>query len=679
LRLDMRVLAVALVSLVLVAASSGAAYIFYARTSPRLATEVPTARAKRVKEMSELDNRRAAVTAVREFLLDYPASQDPELRLNLLAAIADQPDADFASVADDFERAALGILTIDGPKRLAHLMVRGFARVMVGGYARATGYVTYQRQHYDRWLDAPMVLADIDGDGRSDALCDFSPGACCLFRHTQQGWVAHRLTTSGEIRGMWVFDITPHGPRVIELATQTRSEYDPTFLVDVYVWRNNRIENVLSTTLPHGFQMDHRDLDGSGRQAIRLYSDMIGSAYTPNPHTLTVYRWDGRRYRLDNTRQLATSQIASEWQEEGEALFERGRYADAERAYTAALAWKPATGTVESADYRFRKNLVAWHLGLSRALRGDRAGSLAAMQQVTQSQDETDYDTQAGKFIAALTQNQTLPQAFAAAGQVFRALESAVHAARQDATPAAIFTAAGIQPDRLQQVDLSADGVSSDLTQLSWPDGSAVVALRPDRAGKAWQLHILACAHTVKPVSGDGNTPQSSFYLSQAPALQLYPAATEVRLAGVRAGDGHLAPEIDLSYRQNGSLHTGIVRWNGERFTVVSPRPPQSESFTMELNRIEGELFVERSYQKTLATLEALAARIRTSDLNPLTRTALLQEILYFEALCYRKLGQTHRAAVIYAALYRTDPYSDWGHLAQSWLAQPGTNTAPSN
>jgi tetratricopeptide (TPR) repeat protein len=671
---------VAIVCAGLVLAVMSGIQVYYARTGAWLSDEGEAARRKWVKEIDNHEiSGRAAIAGVREFILDYPDSDDPELRLAIATAAADQLDPNTELVAGEIERVASDILAASNPQRIADL--KAFAPA---GY-EMNEIADFAGQNFHEWATS-MILADIDGDGTPDLLLRFparysSSNCSLLFRHTSHGWVCHRLTMGANVYGMWVFDITPHGPRAIETQCLIGSEYDPIFLVNVSVWRGNRLTTVLSTTLKHGFQLDHRDLDGDGRQAIRLFGNTMPPNYGGKPNTMTVYRWDGIRYRLSNVRQLIAPKLASEWQNAGETLFERQHYTDAEHAYTSALAWKPAHGSAQSEDYAFDKNLTLWHLGLCRALRGDGTGAVAAMRQISKTDDRADYTSSASVFIAALGQGQSPAQALAASGQSFRMLESAARAARADSVPEAIFAAAGIRADRLQRLDLSGDGMISCLARLSWPDGSAVVALRPDGTGGHQHLHILAYGRTdVRPPDRTGgrrspfdqpslSTYRLPFYLPQAPAMQLYPAPTQVDLKSVRPGDGRRAPEITLDYVQNGVRREGIVRWNGEQFAMVSPLPPPSENFEMALDRIEAQVYVNRSYRTALSMFAQLEERIRTSDLNQKSKTDLLMEIFYHQAVCYRILGQRQHAAAIYAALQRTYSDTDWGKLAQHQLA----------
>ena len=55
----------------------------------------------------------------------------------------------------------------------------------------------------------------------------------------------------------------------------------------------------------------------------------------------------------------------------------------------------------------------------------------------------------------------------------------------------------------------------------------------------------------------------------------------------------------------------------------------------------------------------------------------LLNEIYYHQAICYRKLGNLRRAAVILSTLQRMDPESAWGNLAGSRLGGTGLPGTP--
>lgn len=630
---------------------------FYTRTRPGLAAETEADRLHAVEHLAlprTAEGSRAAITAVREYLLDYPKAHESNLRLQLASAVAGSREADYSFVAEQVELAASDVLSYLPPHAAASR--KDFEQA---GFAFEQGY--------RGWTD-PFLLTDVDGDGSQDVLFVYpgtdQPGACCLFRHTPQGWVSHRLAVGEPILGLWTFDIAKGGPKAILLAGLADSEYDPNLFVDVFVWQNDRLDNVLSTKIPHGFQLDHKDVDGDGRQEIRLFGNGVREGWNYAPRTLTIYRWDGRRFALQETRDTEKAKDGWSWLAEGMEQLEAGRFREAAQAFRVAAAWKT------DSDFDDPGRQEAWYfLGLSEALQGDHPAAVAAMRKLPPQGDEV-LASQAQKFLRACPQPRDLPQGIAAVGQGFRLLEQVAGASRPDTTPKAILAAAGIQPDTYQEVDLTGDGRPGGLARFHWPGGSAVVALQRSSLSPAWSVSVLAYGLEAPPSVRNAYPLQDEdlFYLPEAPALQIFPVATDVSLSGVRAGSGP-APEIALAYRQGGTSEEGVVRWDGEHFAMVRPLPKPSESFGLELNLLEALLFERRAYREALDGLAALEERVRRSSLSVDTKTELLLEAFYQEAICYRKLGQTHRAAVIYAALWRQHPENTWGQLAKRWLA----------
>src|SRR5438067_10500165 len=96
-----------LCALVVLLAAIVAVTAFYERTRPHLAPESASERLQRVRDLAKSlesygynPSSRATLAAVREFFLDYPAVQEPQLRLGLALAMTSQPDADWLFIGD---------------------------------------------------------------------------------------------------------------------------------------------------------------------------------------------------------------------------------------------------------------------------------------------------------------------------------------------------------------------------------------------------------------------------------------------------------------------------------------------------------------------------------------------------------------------------------------------------
>src|SRR5262249_23384676 len=141
--------------------------------------------------------------------------------------------------------------------------------------------------------------------------------------------------------------------------------------------------------------------------------------------------------------------------------------------------------------------------------------------------------------------------------------------------------------------------------------------------------------------------------------------ATSVSLANVSSDS---TPRITLRYKQAKAEKENVVQWNGERFALAGPPPAAQEDLLAELDRQEAALFQLRDYSRSLEELNAFEQRVRSATLPEEEKTKLLLELFYHQALCYRKLGQSDRAAVMYSALWRGHPQESWGQLAQQWI-----------
>ncbi|HZO87903.1 MAG TPA: tetratricopeptide repeat protein [Chthonomonadaceae bacterium] len=675
-----------ILGLVAVLAAIGAVFAYYERTRPHLAERNQAERAAQVAgQIRSLSSEegltpaptppveklgpRATIAMAREFLLDYPTASATQVRMPLALAVAALHDPDMALVGSEVEQAAADILTHLGPNRPP--TQQDFVRA---------GFPSQLQ-----WTPA-LYLTDVDGDGSADVVF-VCPGereqsVCCLFRHTPRGWIRHRIGLGLPVLGLWVFDITPNGPKALLLASLADNSYDPNLFVDVFAWQNGRLNSVLSTRIEHGFQLDHKDVDGDGSQEIRLFGSKGGIRYNEKARQTEIYKWHGSEYVLSKVEDAPARWTGFDRLAEGKRLLAAYQLPEAIQTLLTATRWKSVKrgNYDEFSDYGGRQE--AWYyLGLCYALTGNHAGAVAAMNEVKrQGQAGSEIlNAWAQKFLAACLHPGDLPQALETIGQVFRSLELALHTSRPSITPRDLLAAAGITPDAYQETDLTGDGTTEGLARFHWQGGSAVVALQRNGQGvPPWTLWVLAYALTDKPP--DQFYPQEAedwFYLPQAPALSLYPVASTVNLSGVRPRAGTM-PQVAITYRQGNTQAEGIVAWQGGRFVAVQPVPKPNENLEVELARIETALFERRDYPEVLDQLAAFEGRVRGSSLPTEDKTDLLLEAFYHEALCYRKLGQSRRASVTYAALWRGYPDSDWAKLAKRWLAfTRGRETAP--
>src|SRR5262249_27516382 len=150
-------------------------------------------------------------------------AREPKLRLHMAGFFARGREVDFDYAAEQVEQVAAELLAKFGP-----------GQTPTRADFRSAGF-TLEKAH-EAWTDS-FYIVDLDGDGSNDILFatqDYSePSACCLFRHTAEGWKKHRLIAGAEIMGVWIFDVQKGGPKVIEVASLADSDYDPNMLVDV--------------------------------------------------------------------------------------------------------------------------------------------------------------------------------------------------------------------------------------------------------------------------------------------------------------------------------------------------------------------------------------------------------------------------------------------------------------
>ena len=674
-RLKMRWIVAALITIVAMAA----AFTFYERTRPHLAERSQSDYLRDVRQIIgslQGAERRAAVAAGREFLLDYPSADEPRLRLELAMLMADLPDADMESVANETERVALHVLSRVRPNRSPSQQDFQKMGFRFGKYGYGYGYGSWP---------TPFIVSDVDGDNQRDVLFScpggeysyyggtMQPGVCLLFRQTPQGWTKHRLGIGVPVIGLWTFDVTKNGPKAVVLANLADSAYRPNLFFDVFVWQGGRMNNVLSTKIPNGWQWEHRDVDGDGTQEIRVFGRWMPPRWWEEnqQHVVTTYRWNDSRFVPQQTQRGQPTEDVSQWLVEGGKQFAAGRYRKAARAFQTALHWQDSKK--ENADSYFKQygSRRAWYyLALCHAMLGEHAEAVQAMKQTNpRREEEQDTVSQfAQKFLDACKQPSDLPRAAAAVGQVFRVIEVAQQTSRPNASPKDVLTAAGYPPDFYQEIDLTGDGKPEAVTRFGWTGGGAVVAFQRDEQTKQWTTWLLAYAHKDKvpewayPLEVD-----ELFYLPQVPTLQPYPVASDVKVNAVQSRGKY--PQVVIEYQNADGKYQGDVQWNGERFvTTVPTSQGASGNLVGELNRIETYLFERKEFAETLTLLDAFARRVRRSSLPSEEKNDLLLEVYYHQAICYRKLGQTRKASVTLTALWRGQPKNVWGRLAKKWL-----------
>jgi tetratricopeptide (TPR) repeat protein len=663
---------------------AAAVYAFYMATRAGLAPanqSVRLAQVSTLREFSEGSNRRrAALASAREYLLDFPQERRSRLLLDLALAMADEPDADFSFIASQVEYAASGVLEHLPPGRPPRAADIQPAGLLFDSHWDSSRFATIQMRNF--------VLDDVDGDGRKDVIfaCPgMGSSVCCLFRRTGvaggpgRRWTPCRFGLRVPAVGIETFRITEKGPVAVVLASLADSPYQPNLFLDVFIWRRGRLENVLSAVIPNGWQWEYRQPERNGSREIRLYSHEPGAPLwdDPSPRQITTYRWDGAAYvpaavqrepqRRSAGRPLDPPSVFLKAQE----LFHRGRTAQA-----APLL-----------DQSVRQGYTpegAYYLGLCRALLGDYHGAMTAMRQAHEQNAKLGGANErhggihgmwqlSSRFLRAGSGPRDLPKALAASGQTLRLLELSAAATGPAGTPRAVLEAAGIPADFYQDMDLTRDGSPEALARVTWPGGAAVVVLRRAPGGGSWEVWPLAYA-MQDPIGGETYPLDGSdiFYLPRAPAISVYPVASEVRVAGVRGRPGS-TPEIVLDYVQNGRRRLASVYWDGMRFIAGSERDrvPQEDA-GMRLHAVEVELFERRDYERSLQQLGLLEEQIREAPLASVAKEDLLLELFYHRALCYRKLGRAREAAVALASLWRSYPGSFWGRLARSHLDGAG-------
>lgn len=628
---------------------------------------------------------RPGLAALREFILDYPKSREPVLRMNIAIAVASTSNPDWVFVADTIEGVALQAASASESKRDPD--IRDFTNA---------GFSFTSSQSLSRGFAPPgagwpstFLAADVDGDGTKDvvlAVPGDSPGVCLLLRHTKSGWVSHRLAIGLPVKAIWAFPITPKGPTAIVVAAIADTEYDPNMLFDVYVWQDGRVKSVLSTQIPHGWQWDHSDRDGYGIQSIRLVArtgvpDWGGS----DPHYNMVYRWTGTRFKLTSNKVLRSAKQLDAAIDAGIRLFDEGRLDAAVPALNAALGLAPT----QYEDAKEERSIAHYTIGLALALQGNYAGARAAMSASVQDagseaakikgesllvDDQVFVPAMARRFLKLAGRPDQLPEALASVGQPLRLLQMLAVSSTPQASPRSLIYAAHLQLDQFREAHLTGSPGLEQVTGVKWKGGSAVLAWKRDQANSNWRLHVLAYGVEEPAPKENGlyRIPTGLwFYIPGNLALQPWPTASHVELADITGGENPTVKVVGGSKSYNVSGSITWVRSAGE--FLAKPIEAQPAPHYLELlSVVESRLFQDRQFDESLAELNALETAVEGSSLSELDQAELLHEIYYHQAICYRKLGDMRRAEVILSALERHDSDSGWANLARDWLGGSG-------
>jgi len=632
---------------------------------------------------SEIDGgTRAILAESREFLLDYPDADDAGVRMTVAMADAASANPDWKFVADTVENAALRVVNgTKGDPSLARFTSANFAyETSEEPSVRGVG------RHGSEW-PLPYVLTDVDGDGTKDVVLTTpteSPGVCLLLRHTRSGWVSNRLAVGLPVKSIWTFPISHKGPVAIVLASLAGSEYDPNLLFDVFVWQNGRVKSVLCTHIPHGWQWDHRDTDGSGNQTIRLVARSAAPGWSgSDPHYNILYRWNGEMYTQVSAGK--PSRHSDPMLKAGIEQFCAGRFAEAVAALTASLKGPAA----DSEDLSSERSVGEYTLGLALALQNDYKGARGAMTAAIKGADSDPSKTKedslledgavsipamAKRFLKYSLAPDSLADGLESVGQGLRLLELLGSDALPGATPKDLISAAHLHLGINREASLTGASVPEQITEVAWTGGSAVLAWKHESS--KWRFYVLAYGVEERPtkVYSFYRLPTDLWlYLPNGPVLQLWPIASHVKFAGIKSGS---LPEVQISGESGADNVSGTIHWNGSEFLAVQTGD-NPEHFLEDLREIESRLFEQRKFQASLDELNSVERQVENSALSEVDQADLLHEIYYHQAVCYRKLGDLRHAETILSALRHSDPDSPWGNLAGSWLGGTGLPGAP--
>jgi hypothetical protein len=303
---------------------TAAVFLHYERTRPHLAARSQAEWLKltriHMQEWYGVESR-PSVAAARSYFLDYPNAKEADLHVRLALHMAALPGADLTAAGNEVERAALLILNGLG------------ARLQSARQEFEKAGFTFENQY--RWPPS-FLVSDIDGDGKQDVVfaCPGQQASFCfLFRQTGHGWASYRFGTGLPVMGLKVFDITPHGPKVIAVMSMADSEYSPSPFFDAFAWRNNGLRSVLSTTITNGWQWDFIHVDGADE--IRLFGHAAPVSWRDNGSAspvVTRYRWNGAEYIMQPETRTPTA-IASAWSGQGNVHLAEGRVEEARVAF----------------------------------------------------------------------------------------------------------------------------------------------------------------------------------------------------------------------------------------------------------------------------------------------------------------------------------------------------------
>lgn len=493
-----------------------------------------------------------------------------------------------------------------------------------------------------------------------------------FFRRTVAGWSKHCLASGLPILGVEPIRLDDKGRTALLIASLPGSQYRPELFLDAFAWQNGRFDSVLSTVIRDGFKFQIRQGDQTLKPEIRVLRQWLQDAWrsTQDAREWTAYAWTGRQFEPQSTRTLPP-RLAGHWLALGADALSAGRYDEASSNYRAALSAPPPPANSYD-DFQYGgADRARFELMLSEALAGRAVSARAAAQQYLKRISDRDGPNvaMAKRFLSTCRNPEDLGPALCVVGEAVRLLEAAGRQTPSTRPASELFLRARIQPSRLVDGDLDGNGRQDAVAALHWEGGSCIVALLSGAGEEPWHVHTLALARKQRlEMQGYNSWQGIAYYQPDAPALSLFPSPTEIRLLGIESGK---PARVRLEFVHEGQRNETGVAWDGRRFTALLTATPQAADPESDLSRVEAWLFEKRDYRQALEYLEAVEERIKRSGLSATTKTELLLETYYHQAICHRKRGDRRSAAVVLSALWRANPDTSWGRLARRWLDVP--------